>query len=89
MTGMPLYMWAVIPVLIVAGLSFAFGLLPVGIVLVVLVLLAIGGQAVGGLRNRRIERVDAPGGIPSTREAAHEARVDPRRAPTGSTTGTP
>lgn len=86
---MPLYLWGVVPVLIAAGFSFAFGVFPVGIVLVVLVLLAIAGQAVGGLRSRRIERVDAPGGIPGTREAAHESRVDPRRTPTGSTTGTP
>lgn len=83
-------MWVLYAVLVVgAGVAFGFGVIPVGIILVALLLLAIAGSAAGGLRSRRIQQTEAPTGIPGTREAAAESRVDPNRTPTGSTTGTP
>jgi hypothetical protein len=83
-------MWVLYAALVlIAGVAFGFGVVFVGIIaLAALVLVAAFGVAQRS-RTMHIEQVEAPQGIPGTREAAAEARVDPSRTPTGSSTGTP
>jgi hypothetical protein len=83
-------MWLLYAALVViAGVAFGFGVVPVGIIALVLVALVAGGAALSRARTMHIETTDSPEGIPGSREAAAETQLDPNRTPTGSTTGTP
>lgn len=69
--------------------GLAFGALPLGIICLVIAglfgIVAVTSRA----RSMRLDSVDAPSGIPGTRESSYEPRSDPGQTPTGGSTGTP
>jgi hypothetical protein len=77
-----------IALVVIAGVSFALGVIPLGIIAVIVLALAAGYAAVNRGRTAHLETRDAPSGIPNSREAAVETQVDPTRTPAGGSTGT-
>jgi hypothetical protein len=81
------YVPLVAAVLVALG-SLVVGVVPVTITAALIAVLILGLIVAGRARSLRIDSVEAPSGIPGSREASYEARVDPQSTPPGGSTGT-